>query len=127
MRPRRGAARGLRQRSLEAAGDSRRHAPSAAAQEMRGKRPPPGNSKSYLGTLAKVGEMYGAHRYELALIEIVDLEQQYPKDARLLAMKGSLYQKLGKTTLARESWKKALEVDPTNTTVAEALRALKEE
>ena len=42
-------------------------------------------------------------------------------------MKGSLFQKLGKAALAREAWKKALEVDPTNTTVAEALRALKEE
>ena len=101
--------------------------PTEADQEMLGKTPPPGRSKSYLGTLAKVGEMYKSHRYELALIEVVDLEQQYPKDPRLLAMKGSLYQKLGKTTLAREAWKKALEIDPSDATVAEALRALKED
>jgi len=101
--------------------------PTEADQEMLGKTPPPGRSKSYLGTLAKVGEMYKSHRYELALIEVVDLEQQYPKDPRLLAMKGSLYQKLGKTTLARDAWKKALEIDPSDTTVAEALRALKED
>ena len=101
--------------------------PTAADQEMLGKTPPDGRSKSYLATLAKLGEMYAAHRYELALIEVVDLEQAYPKDARLLAMKGSLYQKLGKAALAREAWKKALEIDPTDTTVAEALRALKEE
>jgi hypothetical protein len=102
--------------------------PTAADQEMlAGKTPPPGRSKSYLSTLAKLNEMYSAHRYELALIEVVDLEQQYPKDARLLAMKGSLYQKLGKAALAREAWKKALEIDPSDTTVAEALHALKEE
>jgi len=101
--------------------------PTAADQEMLGKTPPDGRSKSYLATLAKLGEMYAAHRYELALIEVVDLEQAYPKDPRLLAMKGSLYQKLGKAALAREAWKKALEIDPTDTTVAEALRALKEE
>ena len=102
--------------------------PTAAAQEMlAGKTPPEGRSKSYLATLAKLAEMYSAHRYELALIEVVDLEQQYPKDARLLAMKGSLYQKLGKAALAREAWKKSLEIDPSDTTVAEALRALKEE
>jgi hypothetical protein len=102
--------------------------PTAADQEMlAGKTPPAGRSKSYLSTLAKLNEMYSAHRYELALIEVVDLEQQYPKDARLLAMKGSLYQKLGKAALAREAWKKALEIDPSDTTVAEALRALKEE
>lgn len=101
--------------------------PTEADQEMLGKTPPPGRSKSYLATLAKVGEMYSSHRYELALIEVVDLEQQYPKDPRILAMKGSLYQKLGKTALAREAWKKALEIDPSDTTIAEALRALKEE
>ena len=102
--------------------------PTAADQEMlAGKTPPEGRSKSYLATLAKLGEMYSSHRYELALIEVVDLEQQYPKDPRLLAMKGSLYQKLGKAALAREAWKKALEIDPSDTTVAEALRALKEE
>jgi len=102
--------------------------PTAADQEMlAGKTPPEGRSKSYLATLAKLGEMYSAHRYELALIEVVDLEQQYPKDPRLLAMKGSLYQKLGKAALAREAWKKALEIDPSDTIVAEALRALKEE
>jgi hypothetical protein len=101
--------------------------PTEADQEMLGKTPPPGRSKSYLATLAKVGEMYSSHRYELALIEVVDLEQQYPKEPRILAMKGSLYQKLGKTGLAREAWKKALEIDPSDTTIAEALRALKEE
>jgi hypothetical protein len=102
--------------------------PTEADQELlAGKTPPPGKSKSYLSTLAKVGEMYSSHRYELALIEVVDLEQQYPKDPRILAMKGSLYQKLGKTVLAREAWKKALEIDPSDTTIAEALRALKED
>lgn len=101
--------------------------PTAADQEMLGTTPPEGRSKSYLGTLAKVGEMYGAHRYELALIEVVDLEQQYPNDARVLAMKGSLFQKLGRSKLAREAWKRALEIDPSDVTVAEALRALKEE
>jgi hypothetical protein len=101
--------------------------PTAADQEMLGKTPPEGRSKSYLATLAKLSEMYTAHRYELALIEVVDLEQAYPKDTRILAMKGSLYQKLGRTALAREAWKKALEIDPSDTIVAEALRALREE
>jgi tetratricopeptide (TPR) repeat protein len=101
--------------------------PTLADQEMLGKTAAEGRSKSYLATLAKLGEMYSAHRYELALIEVVDLEHAYPKDPRLLAMKGSLYQKLGKSSLAREAWKKALEIDPSNTTIAEALRALKEE
>jgi hypothetical protein len=100
-------------------------APTAADQELLGKEPP--SSKSYLATLARISEMYAAHRYEMALIEVVDFEQQFPKDARIAAMKGSLFQKLGKTQLAREAWKKALEIDPSDPVVAEALRGLKEE
>jgi len=83
--------------------------------------------KSYLGTLAKVREMYASRRYELALVELVDLEASHPKDARLQAMKGSVYLKLGKAQLARESWQKALALDPEDPAVAEALRNLKEE
>ena len=102
-------------------------APTLADQELLGKDPKGAPPKSYLTALAKIAEMYSSHRYELALIAAVDLGQQYPKEARVEAMKGSLYQKLGKTELARESWKKALELDPTDVTVAEALRGLKGE
>ena len=105
-------------------------APTAADHELLGKEPEgqkPLPPRSYLTAVAKIAEMYASHRYELALIEAVDLEQQYPKEARIEAMKGSLYQKLGKTELAREAWKKALELDPSDTMVAEALRGLKGE
>ena len=70
--------------------------------------------------------MYSAHKYEMALIELVDLETSYPKDGRIQAMKGSLYQKLGKAKLAREAWQKALALDPADTGVAEALRELRQ-
>jgi tetratricopeptide (TPR) repeat protein len=83
--------------------------------------------KSYLGTLAKVREMYASRKYEMALVELVDLEPSYPNDARVQAMKGSLYLKLGKTQLARECWQKALALDPDDVAVAEALRSLKED
>jgi tetratricopeptide (TPR) repeat protein len=86
-----------------------------------------GLRKSYLATLAKVREMYASRRYELALVELVDLEASHPKDSRLLAMKGSVYLKLGKAQLARESWQKALALEPEDPAVAEALRTLKEE
>lgn len=83
--------------------------------------------KSYLGTLAKVREMYASRKYEMALVELVDLEPSHPNDARVQAMKGSLYLKLGKTQLARECWQKALALDPEDAAVAEALRTLKED
>jgi hypothetical protein len=104
--------------------------PTAADQEILAGRKDvtPGEaSKSYLGSLARIGELYGARKYELALIEAVDLEAQYPKDARLAAMKGSLFQKLGKPQLAKEAWQKALDLDPGDTVVAAALRGLSEE
>jgi len=81
-------------------------------------------TRSYLGGVARVKEMYSARRYELALIELVNLEAEYPKDARLLAMKGSLYLKLGQPKLARQAWEKALSINPEDLGVAEALRAI---
>jgi len=100
-------------------------AAASAAPKPDARPAPPG--KSYLGTLAKVREMYASRRYELALVELVDLEPSHPKDARLQAMKGSVYQKLGKPQLARDAWQKALALDPEDLAVAEALRNLKEE
>jgi tetratricopeptide (TPR) repeat protein len=81
-------------------------------------------TRSYLGGVARVKEMFSSRRYELALIELVNLEQQYPNDARLLAMKGSLYVKVGKPKLAREAWEKSLSINPEDPAVAEALRTL---
>jgi tetratricopeptide (TPR) repeat protein len=80
--------------------------------------------KSYLGSLAKVNELYVGKKYELALIEVVALEKEYPQDSRILSMKGSLYLKLGKHKLAREAWEKALQINPNDQALAEALREL---
>jgi tetratricopeptide (TPR) repeat protein len=81
-------------------------------------------TRSYLGGVARVKEMYAARRYELGLIELVNLEAEYPNDARLLAMKGSLYLKLGQPKLARQAWEKALSINPDDLGVAEALRTI---
>ncbi len=80
--------------------------------------------RSYLGALAKINELYRERRYELALIETVALEKEYPDEARVHAMKGSLYVKLGKFKLAREAWTRALELNPNDAGVAEALRSI---
>ena len=57
----------------------------------------------------------------------MDISKMAGDDARLFAMKGSLYLKLGKKDLARTSWEKALSLDPKDAAVAEALRHIKEE
>jgi tetratricopeptide (TPR) repeat protein len=81
-------------------------------------------TRSYLGGVARVKEMYASRKYELALIELVELEKDYPKDARLLAMKGSLHLKLKQPALARKAWQEALSINPDDAGVAEALRAI---
>ena len=102
--------------------DAKKPAGGEAAQLVDAQRA--ARTRSYLGGVARVKEMFSSRRYELALIELVNLEQQYPADARLLAMKGSLYVKLGKQKLAREAWEKALTINPEDPAVAEALRTL---
>ena len=83
--------------------------------------------KSYLAGLAHVRELYDTQKYELAFIDLSDLESSYPNDSRLLAMKGTLYLKLGRPKLAREAWQHAVQLDPNDTQTAEALRGIKEE
>jgi Flp pilus assembly protein TadD len=85
---------------------------------------PQGPKASYLLTLAKVKDLYRTHHYELGLVEIVKLEQQYPDDEHILSMKGSLYERLGNKNLARESWQEALRLNPFNLAVLEALQRL---
>jgi tetratricopeptide (TPR) repeat protein len=98
----------------------------AAVQKARAPEPPaPGAAKpSYLLTLAKVKELYRTRKYELALVELGELERQYPDDERILSMKGSLYERLGNKNLAREAWQQALTLNPFNLAVLEALQRL---
>lgn len=84
----------------------------------------PNPPRSYLAGVARVEEMYRDHRYELALIEVVGLQKIYPRDARLLAMKGSLLLKLGKPAEARQAYEAALQINPDDAGLVEALRAL---
>lgn len=91
----------------------------AKAQAAKG-----GQKRGYLAAVANVSELYSARKYELALIEVGKLEKDYPQDARLHSMKGSLYLKLGKKKLARASWEKALTLNPSDLGLAEALREL---
>ena len=85
---------------------------------------PPAAKASYLLTLARVKDLYRTRHYELGLVELVDLERQYPDDEHILSMKGSLYERLGNKNLAREAWQEALRLNPFNLAVLEALQRL---
>ena len=84
----------------------------------------PSARSSYLLTLAKVKELYRTRHYELALVELVELEKQYPNDEHILSMKGSLHERLGNKNLARDAWQEALTLNPFNLAVLEALQRL---
>jgi hypothetical protein len=86
--------------------------------------PAPTPRSSYLLTLAKVKDLYRSRNYEIALVELVALEREYPNDERIMSMKGSLYEKVGRRQLARESWEAVLAINPYNLQVAEALQRL---
>jgi hypothetical protein len=97
------------------------------AKAKAGKRPAPASEAphgSYLLTLARVKDLYRSRHYELAQVEIVELEKQYPGDERILSMKGSLYERMGNKNLARDAWQQVLAVNPFNLAVLEALRRL---
>lgn len=110
------------------AGKAAGRAAAAAASTKGGGAPPPEKAPvakaSYLLTLARVKDLYRARKYELALVELVELEQQYPHDEHILSMKGSLYDRLGNKALAREAWQEALTLNPFNLAVLEALQRL---
>lgn len=94
-----------------------------AAKAHAGQTPPAGKP-SYLLTLEHVKELYRTRHYELGLVELVELEKQFPEDEHVLSMKGSLYERLGNKALAREAWQQVLRINPYNLAVLEALQRL---
>jgi hypothetical protein len=73
-----------------------------------------GPSRSYLGRLDQVKQLYRQSRFEASLLEVEEMLQDYPMDARLHEMRGTLLDRLGHDDLAVQSWKQALEIQPSN-------------
>ncbi len=98
--------------------------PEKKSARKPGDNKPPSAKASYLLTLARVKELYRTKQYELALVELAELDRQYPDDEHILSMKGSLYERLGNKNLAREAWQQTLRINPYNLAVLEALQRL---
>lgn len=81
----------------------------------------------YLLGVARVKDLSATGRTELALVVLDEVIAEFPKEERLWVMKGTLHRRSGQPGLAREAWRKALELAPADTEVAEALRALDSE
>jgi hypothetical protein len=113
---------GLKRASTREDGDAK---PAVKRPPRRpGEDKPPSAKASYLLTLARVKDLYKSRQYELALVELAELDRQYPEDEHILSMKGSLYERLGNKNLAREAWQQTLRINPYNLAVLEALQRL---
>lgn len=86
-------------------------------------RPAPTRRSYFLG-IENVKKLYRAKRYEMAIIYLKELDQDYPEDPKILSMMGTLYLKLGQPDLAREYWERVLQIDPTDRAVIDALKQL---
>ena len=104
--------------------DAKRAAGEPITEPAPGEAP---KAQSYLATLARVRELYRRRQYELALVDLVNLDRQYPDDERILEMKGTLYRKLGRRDEAKRAWERVLALNPDNQMVARALEQLLEE
>lgn len=86
-------------------------------------KPAPSRRSYFLG-LEKVKQLYRAGKYELAIVFLKKLEQDYPNDVQIMSMMGTLWLKMGQEELAREYWEKVLAIEPQNRPVIEALKRL---
>lgn len=81
---------------------------------------------SYLHGISEVRRLYRTGNPEVAMIRLTELLRSYPDDVRLLAMKGTLWLRLGHPDLARRAWTDVLRREPDHPGVQSALRQLNE-
>ena len=79
---------------------------------------------SYFRGIEQVQRLFESGHYEAAMIQLSDLADAYPNDERVHSMKGTLWLRLGRENLARESWEQVLQINPDNEPVQEALQRL---
>jgi tetratricopeptide (TPR) repeat protein len=83
------------------------------------------DSTEFRAAMARVTGLFQRKSYDLALLELSRLRADFPDDAKLLAMEGTLHMKMGDKKRAQASWERALEIDPANDTVLNMLEELK--
>lgn len=126
-RDREGVSREMRDLIAAEGGDAgmdeprRPEEPSGARREGPTPSPP-----SYLHGISEVRRLYRTGNPEVAMIRLTELLRSYPDDLRLLAMKGTLWLRLGRPELARRAWEDVLRRDPDHPGVQSALRQLRD-
>jgi tetratricopeptide (TPR) repeat protein len=72
----------------------------------------PAMDRSYLAKIDIIKQLFRSNRFEAALIEVDRVIKEYPTNARLYEMRGTLLDRLGYKELALRSWKQSLEFKP---------------
>jgi len=68
--------------------------------------------QSYLAKVDVVKQLFRNNRHEATLIEIDKLIKDYPTNAKLYEMRGTVLDRMGYKDLALRSWKQSLEFRP---------------
>jgi len=72
------------------------------------------SDKSYLGAMDRIKVLFREGRLEASLLDTEELLKTYPMDPKLHEMRGTLLDRLGYSDLARQSWRQALKLRPSN-------------
>jgi len=72
----------------------------------------PNMDQSYLAKIDVAKQLFRNNRHEAALIEIDKMIKDYPTDAKLYEMRGTVLDRMGYKDLALRSWKQSLEFKP---------------
>jgi len=86
----------------------------------------PEQSPSYSMGVAKVNDFFKKRDFEYALIEINNLLAFYPTSPKLHKMKGTVHVRMRNLQLAELAWIRALDLDPTDTSLRKALGRLQQ-
>jgi len=72
----------------------------------------PNMDQSYLAKVDIIKQLFRNNRQEAALIEIDKMVKDYPTDAKLYEMRGTILDRMGYRDLALRSWKQSIEFKP---------------
>lgn len=83
------------------------------------------DSLEYKAALARVQALYQRKSYDLALLELAKLREDFPDEPKLLAMEGTIHFKAGDKDKAQKAWEAAAALDPDNEAVLDMLEGIK--
>ncbi len=85
---------------------------------------PAPSRQSYLVGLEQAKQLFNQGKFEMSLVVLGSLNDDYPNDIKILSMMGTLWLKMNRPELARTYWENVLRMDPQNRSIIEALKQI---